>query len=433
MDDRLSKSLDELVADRSKQSQRRRRPEATTGRAIRGTRNDRRAEPYDARHNPRAPAAIRREKQNNEGSYDCAIKFLLSHHFAGSVIGNGGFAMKDLIEITEADIHISNPSSPFPGSQERVLFITGTESSLFLASALIWEMIGQQTHSFVNGMALVWNPAAAKASPGEYDDQEVECRLAIPAACGGRILGRGGAVFRKMSSDHQVETKMSPVQEQEILQERIISIQGTVSGCMAFTAELLSKMLEVPEECKYAIQGTAYPRELVNQYLDMMGLPRGGDRERGDRDRDTSAGRRRGDDNHHSSTSNGRDREGRRSYNDYDDDSSNGGNYNNRNRGTFMHLAILTRFCSVYFILHHILPFLIVLCRKWSIGHVEQSLLSTWIAPQRPPHSWCANPLREVRDRSGRAQPFGRRHLGHPWLQDRRDHCTLRRAGAGLG
>ena len=328
MDDRLSKSLDELVSDRSKQSQRRRRPEATTGRAIRGTRNDRRSEPYDSRHNPRAPAAVRREKQNNEGSYDCAIKFLLSHHFAGSVIGNAGFAMKDLIEITEADIHISNPSSPFPGSQERVLFITGSESSLFLASALIWEMIGQQTHSFVNGMALVWNPAAAKASPGEYDDQEVECRLAIPAACGGRILGRGGAVFRKMSSDHQVETKMSPVQEQEILQERIISIQGTVSGCMAFTAELLSKMLEVPEECKYAIQGTAYPRELVNQYLDMMGLPRGGDRDRGDRDRDTSAGRRRGDDHRQSSTN------GRRSYNDYDDDSSNGGTHNNRNRGT---------------------------------------------------------------------------------------------------
>lgn len=308
----MNKSLTELITDRERQQQRRRRPDAGSNGRIRnnGSRGDRRSDPYDARDTNRAAPTRVREK-TTDTSYDCALKFLLSNHFAGSVIGNGGFAMKDLIEITDANIHIANPGTPFPGSNERVLFIAGSEASLFLASALIWEMIGQQTHSYNNGMALVWNPAAAKASPGEYDTQEVECRIAVPAACGGRILGRGGAVFRKMSSDHQVETKMSPVQDADILQERVISIKGTVSGCMAFTADLLSKMLEAPEECKYVHSGSAYPRELVNATLSNLGLPA--------RDRDTSVGRRRGD---------GRS-DGRR--NDLDDDSVGTGRNNYRN------------------------------------------------------------------------------------------------------
>jgi len=318
MDNRMNKSLTELITDRERQDQRRRRPESSSnGRIRNGTRNDRRSDPYDSRSTQRSAPTRVREKATDT-SYDCALKFLLSNHFAGSVIGNGGFAMKDLIEITDANIHIANPGTPYPGANERVLFIAGTEASLFLASALIWEMIGQQTHSYNNGMALVWNPAAAKASPGEYDTQEVECRIAVPAACGGRILGRGGAVFRKMSSDHQVETKMSPVQDADILQERVISIQGTVSGCMAFTAELLSKMLEAPEECKYVHSGSAYPRDLVAATLNNLGLSA--------RDRDTSAGRRRGD---------GRS-DGRR--NDFDDDSVGTGRNNNSrndNRGNF--------------------------------------------------------------------------------------------------
>ena len=46
-------------------------------------------------------------------------------------------------------------------------------------------------YCYILGSTVIWNPAAAKASPGEYDDLSVECNLSVPAAAGGAIIGKG--------------------------------------------------------------------------------------------------------------------------------------------------------------------------------------------------------------------------------------------------
>lgn len=263
MVDRLNKPLDAIIADQDRQTQRRRGGGAGGIRASQGARNNRKMEPYDInRRSARENSRIDRSLDGPQ-PYECAMKILLNNNMAGSFIGNAGFAIKDLIEITGASIHISNPSNPYPGSNERVVFITGSESAVGLAQGLIWEMIGQQTQAVNAGLQIVWNPAAAKASPGEYDEEDVQCRIVVPAASAGRVLGKGGNIFRKMMSDSGVEATMSPVEDADLLQERLISIEGTVGGCMDFTAKLLVKLMEVPDGCQYVHSGTAYPRQLT--------------------------------------------------------------------------------------------------------------------------------------------------------------------------
>lgn len=249
----------------------------------RGRRSDR-SEPYSSE---------RRSKRGGGDApvvYDRAIKFLLNNAMAGSIIGTAGFAMKDLIEITNASIHISSSTKRHPITDDRVLFISGSDESVGLAQALVWEMIGQQTDAINTGLVgLVWNPAAARAAPGQYDDVDVSCDIAIPAACAGRVLGRGGHVLRSMKTECDVEATMSPVEGSELLQERIVSIKGTVGGCMRFTSMLLTKMAESEEESRFVHSGTAYPvalREAAVELVNGHGNGRGRDRERGDRDRD---------------------------------------------------------------------------------------------------------------------------------------------------
>jgi len=249
MSDRLNKSLDDIIKEG-------RKVEAVGN--IRGhDRRGRRNEPYNERE--RRPI-----KRGGGGDapvvYDRAIKFLLDNAMSGCIIGTAGFAMKDLIEITNASIHISSSTRRHPITDDRVLFISGTEESVGLAQALVWEMLGQQTDATNTGLVgLVWNPAAARAAPGQYDDVEVACDVAIPAASAGRVLGRGGHVLRGMKSECDVEVTMSPVEESELLQERIVSIKGTVGGCMRFTSLLLSKIAESAEESRFLHSGTAYP------------------------------------------------------------------------------------------------------------------------------------------------------------------------------
>ena len=54
-----------------------------------------------------------------------AIKFLVTNNLAGSLIGPGGNSIKELIEITEAKIHVSAAGTVYPGTNERIVFISG--------------------------------------------------------------------------------------------------------------------------------------------------------------------------------------------------------------------------------------------------------------------------------------------------------------------
>mgnify|MGYP005990139155 CR=1 FL=1 len=263
MSDRISRSLEDIIADKSRQDQRR-RGGRSAGLVARGgnQRRERAAEPYESRRSGREND--RTDRSNDEPHiYECAIKFLLNNNLSGSFIGNAGCAIRDLIEITGASIHISSPAARHPETNDRIVFISGSEDSVSLAQALVWEMLGQQTDGSNEGRALIWNPAAAKASPGEYDDVEVRGQVIIPAASAGRVLGRGGGVFRKMGADSEVQVQMSQVEESELLQERLITIEGTVGGCMRFTSMLVAKLMEEPDGCQFVYSGSAYPKHLA--------------------------------------------------------------------------------------------------------------------------------------------------------------------------
>jgi RNA-binding protein Nova len=70
------------------------------------------------------------------------IKFLLSNSLTGSLIGSSGRVIKELIEVTDARINVSNPTDTYPGTPDRVILLSGTREAVSLAQTLIWEMIG---------------------------------------------------------------------------------------------------------------------------------------------------------------------------------------------------------------------------------------------------------------------------------------------------
>lgn len=173
------------------------------------------------------------------------------------------------MEISGASVHVSNTTDFYPGTNDRVIYITGSESEVSLAQSLVWEMIGQQTFDSDGSLGLGWEPAKAKDSPGEYDNVEVSGKVSIPVFLCGVILGRGGATIKAIAEESSVSLVMDGKEMgSEVTQERVLTIVGTAAGCMNCTSLVLAKLLEASPSAhfEYFQKGTTYPRSMLSSF-----------------------------------------------------------------------------------------------------------------------------------------------------------------------
>mmetsp|Transcript_28815 Transcript_28815/g.31450 ORF Transcript_28815/g.31450 Transcript_28815/m.31450 type:complete len:328 (+) Transcript_28815:209-1192(+) len=199
-----------------------------------------------------------------------AIKFLLTNALTGSLIGSAGRVIKELIEVTDARINVSNPNDTYPGTSERIILLSGTREAVSLAQTLIWEMIGLMTKGTPEGnQKIEWSPRATLAELGTNDDVEVTARFTVPAAAGGLILGKAGATIKNISSESGAKIAMSTKEEALFTQERIVTVSGTVSQCISCTDLIISKLAEQEEVIPFANRGTTYSSPLTAS----LGIP----------------------------------------------------------------------------------------------------------------------------------------------------------------
>lgn len=226
-------------------------------------RRQRQSNPYESsrpdRHNSysdRASMALSTPRSRTE---ETTLKFLLTPLFAGVLIGTGGELIRELMKITGASVHVSNSTDYYPGTQLRTVYINGNEASVNLAQSLIWEMIGQQTNAVrENNRSLSWHPAAAKASPGEYDDEEVEGWITIPASAGGLIVGKAGSNLRHLHERSGIQLTIDTKEDAEATNERVLTLKGTAAGCMNCTFLVLSQLAADSNDYHYTLNGTTY-------------------------------------------------------------------------------------------------------------------------------------------------------------------------------
>jgi len=191
------------------------------------------------------------------GGLKLSVKFLLSNTLAGSLIGTGGVAIKELIEVSEARVTVSSVQDVYPGTSERIVLISGSESAVNTAQILVWEMIALNVNS--NGdKSVSWSPRAATENPGDLGEVPVTGRIAIPAAAGGLILGRQGATIRAISEETGARVQMTSKEEAFFTQERILTISGGTDSCVKCVTLILFKLSEDLEAAQYVNRGVTY-------------------------------------------------------------------------------------------------------------------------------------------------------------------------------
>jgi RNA-binding protein Nova len=186
------------------------------------------------------------------------LKFLFPKKQAGCFIGPGGQSIKDLMEVTGADIHISSIQDTYPGTTDRVVYMTGKHGEISAAQTMVWEMIGRVTEVGSDGIA-EWNPRLVSDSM-DGENVHVEGKITIPSLAAGSILGKGGSTIQSISEDSGAKLNLSNTRsDPPNTNERVVSLSGTVRQCATATDLILAKLLEEPETAQYVTGGTKYP------------------------------------------------------------------------------------------------------------------------------------------------------------------------------
>ena len=200
---------------------------------------------------------------NQSSSSRIAIKFLLGNGITGSLIGTKGSAVKCLIDMSGAKVYVSNGDAHFPGSTDRVILVSGSLSQITVVQSLIWHLIANNVRSTEMGeRSETWDPYTAldECSEGIHDEIIVTCKLSIPQAAAGMILGRNGSSIRSITEESGARISMASKDDGMVMltHERVLTITGPKINCVKCTTLVVAKLAEDMAISQYAYRGTSY-------------------------------------------------------------------------------------------------------------------------------------------------------------------------------
>mmetsp|Transcript_14431 Transcript_14431/g.13034 ORF Transcript_14431/g.13034 Transcript_14431/m.13034 type:complete len:315 (+) Transcript_14431:154-1098(+) len=197
----------------------------------------------------------------SEINSESSIKFLVSTILAGTIIGVKGGSINEYMDVTEAKINVSGNKEFFPGSSDRVVVISGSRESVLTAIHLFWELLyvfKKSSNDKSTGKLALWNPRQVIDKSVSSNDLELECKLTIPSAGAGIVLGKAGASLRSIMDQSGARVQMSNKDEGIFTQERVVTIHGTAAQGKLCTELILLKLEEDAEAATYQNRGTRY-------------------------------------------------------------------------------------------------------------------------------------------------------------------------------
>jgi len=179
------------------------------------------------------------------------MRFLISNAAAGSVIGKAGATISEFQTQSGARIQLSRSKEFFPGTQERIILLTGSVNAILTALHLMLSKLLQE------------EAASGVNAGGMLQVGSTTVKLVVPnAACGG-VIGKGGATIRSYVEDSGANIKLS-AQSQQLpgVHERVVTVVGSLEQVLRAVALIITKLTEDPA---YVSQVSSRPMSYAQQ------------------------------------------------------------------------------------------------------------------------------------------------------------------------
>lgn len=208
-----------------------------------------------------------------------AIKFLITNSVAGSIIGTGGSAIKELIEVCGSHIKVSSTEELYPGRSQRIVLVSGPVEAVACAQSLLWILFAQTAQNSADKgpekRIVTWSPRLATEKSILYANTEIEGEIAIPAAAAGLLLGKNGGTIDEIRRQSGIlRVNMTSKAEADFTQERILHLRGTVGTCTEAVNLIVRKLAEDPDSNQFVNKGVTYSAGVFSQSGDSRGKDR---------------------------------------------------------------------------------------------------------------------------------------------------------------
>ncbi|KAL2499427.1 RNA-binding KH domain-containing protein [Abeliophyllum distichum] len=163
--------------------------------------------------------------RGREAPSEFTMKILCSAEKIGSVIGKGGFNVKQLQQETGASIHVENASAV---SDERVIRVSSFE--------VLWDQRSQTIDAILQ----------LQNRTSEYSEKgTITTKLLVPSSKVGCILGQGGHVINEMRRRTNADIRVFSKEDKPKCaseDEELVQISGNVGVAKDALAEIASRL-----------------------------------------------------------------------------------------------------------------------------------------------------------------------------------------------
>ncbi|PHJ25864.1 rna-binding protein nova-1 [Cystoisospora suis] len=156
----------------------------------------------------------------------CYLKMVVNNLTAGAVIGKNGAAIAGIEQTTGCAVKLSPSNAFYPGTQDRVLIMSGEQEQLNNALVIILDKIKETAASSPSSHSSSNGDGRRDSFSSNDGQQKITCRLAVPKSAVSAIIGKGGQQIRELQDTTGARVQISS--REEGLAERMITISGVV-------------------------------------------------------------------------------------------------------------------------------------------------------------------------------------------------------------
>lgn len=185
-----------------------------------------RKRPYMADHddNESKGRQSKRKNSHNNGESVPLLKMLVPNYAAGAIIGKGGANIAEIQSRFGATIRLSPSGEFYPGTEERIVIITGEVNQIVDMNNYIIDKVHVDAHEGGGG------GGSHRHQRDEERGQKV--KIVVPNMTAGLVIGRGGATIKNMQEETKAKIMITGRDEAKVHGERIITISGNTEQRM---------------------------------------------------------------------------------------------------------------------------------------------------------------------------------------------------------
>lgn len=157
------------------------------------------------------------------------LKILIPNYAAGAIIGKGGTNIGDLQNQYGAKIRLSPSREFYPGTEERIVILTGDVSQIIDLNNYIIDKVHVDSTE---------GPGARLRD----EERGQRVKIVVPNATAGLVIGRGGSTIKALQEETGAKIMISGRDEAKVAGERIITISGNTDNRIEATAKVISKV-----------------------------------------------------------------------------------------------------------------------------------------------------------------------------------------------